>query len=124
LNVNWISEWRLYFLEQKSLAFALRVVKLYKHLRENHESVIAKQVLRSGTSIGANIAEGNYAQSRDDFASKFGIALKEAAETHYWLVLLRKGGFIEEDAAYQSLLADCEELIRMLVASVKTVKVN
>ena len=111
-------------LEEKSQAFALRIVKLYRYLRENHESVIAKQVLRSGTSIGANIAEGNYAQSRDDFASKFGIALKEAAETRYWLVLLLKGGFVEDDAAYQSLHADCEELIRMLVASVKTVKAN
>ena len=111
-------------LEDKSQAFALRIVKLYRHLRDNHESVIGKQILRSGTSIGANIAEGNYSQSRDDFASKFGIALKEAAETRYWLVLLVKGEFIPDDAAYQSLLSDCEELIRMLVASVKTVRAN
>ena len=111
-------------LEEKSQTFALRIVKLYRFLRENHETVLGKQVLRSGTSIGANIAEGNYAQSRDDFASKFGIALKEAAETRYWLVLLLKGGFVKEDAAYQSLLDDCEELIRMLVASVKTVKAS
>ena len=73
----------------KSKAFALRVVRLYKYLRERKESVIAKQMLRAGTSIGANIAESRYAQSKTDFASKLQIALKEAAETEYWLELLR-----------------------------------
>ena len=73
----------------KAKAFALRIVRLYKYLRDRKESVIAKQMLRAGTSIGANIAESRYAQSKSDFAAKLQIALKEAAETQYWLELLR-----------------------------------
>ena len=106
----------------KSKAFALRIVRLYKHLRERKESVIAKQMLRAGTSIGANIAESRYAQSKTDFASKLQIALKEAAETEYWLELLRDGELVDPSSAFDTLLADCTELIKLLTASVKTAK--
>lgn len=108
----------------KSKAFALRVVRLYKYLRERKESVIAKQMLRSGTSIGANIAESRYAQSKSDFASKLQIALKEAAETKYWLELLRDSELVESSSAFDSLCTDCTELIKLLTASVKTAKEN
>ena len=106
----------------KSKAFALRVVRLYKYLRERKESVIAKQMLRSGTSIGSNIAESRYAQSKSDFASKLHIALKEAAETEYWLELLHASELVESSPAFTSLCADCTELIKLLTASVKTAK--
>ena len=108
----------------KSKAFALRVVRLYKYLRERKESVIAKQMLRSGTSIGANIAESRYAQSKTDFASKLQIALKEAAETEYWLELLRDSELVEPSPAFDSLCADCTELLKLLTSSVKTAKEN
>ena len=106
----------------KSKAFALRIVRLYKYLREHKESVIAKQMLRSGTSIGANIAESRYAQSKSDFASKLQIALKEASETEYWLELLRDAELVEPGLASDSICEDCTELIKMLTASVKTAK--
>lgn len=108
----------------KSKSFALRIVRLYKYLREHKESVIAKQVLRSGTSIGANIAESRYAQSKADFASKLQIALKEASETEYWLGLLRDAELVESGIAFDSICDDCTELIKMLTASVKTAKVE
>ena len=96
-------------LKTKSYAFALRVVKLYKYLAfETKEFVLSKQVLRSGTSIGANIAEGNRGQSKADFVNKLSIALKEADETEYWLNLLRDSDFITAAQA-ESLLADCLE---------------
>ena len=107
---------------RKSKAFALRIVRLYKYLRARKESVIAKQMLRSGTSIGANIAESRYAQSKSDFASKLQIALKEAAETEYWLELLRDSELVESSSAFDSLCADCTELIKLLTSSVKTAK--
>ncbi len=106
----------------KSKAFALRVVRLYKFLRDRKESVIAKQMLRSGTSIGANIAESRYAQSKSDFASKLQIALKEAAETEYWLELLRDAELVKSDKAFTSLCDDCTEPIKLLTSSVKTAK--
>ena len=106
----------------KSKAFALRIVRLYKYLREHKESVIAKQMLRAGTSIGANIAESRYAQSKADFASKLQIALKEASETEYWLELLRDAELVEPVPAFDSICDDCTELIKMLTASVKTAK--
>ena len=109
---------------KKSKAFALRIVRLYKYMREHKESVIAKQILRSGTSIGANIAESRYAQSKSDFASKLQIALKEAAETEYWLELLRDAELVEPGPAFDSICEDCTELIKMLTASVKTAKVE
>ena len=106
----------------KSKAFALRVVRLYKFLRDRKESVIAKQMLRSGTSIGANIAESRYAQSKSDFVSKLQVALKEAAETQYWLELLRDAELVKSDKAFTTLCDDCTELIKLLTSSVKTAK--
>ena len=106
----------------KSKDFALRIVRLYKYLREHKESVIAKQMLRSGTSIGANIAESRYAQSKSDFTSKLQIALKEASETEYWLELLRDAELVEPGPAFDSIYDDCTELIKLLTASVKTAK--
>ena len=107
---------------KKSKAFALRIVRLYKYLRDHKESVIAKQMLRAGTSIGANIAESRYAQSKADFASKLQIALKEASETEYWLELLRDAELIERGPTFDSICDDCTDLLRLLTASVKTVK--
>ena len=106
----------------KAKAFALRIVRLYNYLRDRKESVIAKQMLRSGTSIGANIAESRYAQSKSDFVSKLQVALKEAAETQYWLELLRDAEIVKSGKAFNSLCDDCIELIKLLTSSVKTAK--
>ncbi len=101
-------------LKTKSYAFALRVIKLYKHLSESKkEFVLSKQVLRSGTSIGANVAEANQAQSKADFIHKLAIALKESFETDYWLNLLRDSEYISGKQA-NSLLEDCNELQKLL----------
>ncbi len=109
-------------LKDKSYKFALRVVKLYKHLiYENKEYVLSKQVLRSGTSIGANVTEGNQAQSRADFVHKLSIANKEAFETEYWLCLLRDSKYLTRKQA-ASLIEDCNELRKILTASIKTTK--
>ena len=103
----------------KSEVFALNVIRLYKSLcGERHETVLSKQLLRSGTSIGANVAEAVYAQSKADFVSKYRIALKEASESAYWLRLLYKSGYITFDE-YKSLKDQCSELIRMLAAATK-----
>ena len=91
----------------KSKAFALRIIKLYKMLNQQHEHVLSKQMLRSGTSIGANVKEAIRGQSRADFFSKLNIALKEASETEYWLELLHESGYIDNEAAYQSIYKDC-----------------
>lgn len=107
---------------KKSKTFALRIVRLYKYLCGHKESVIAKQMLRAGTSVGANIAESRYAQSKADFASKLQIALKEASETEYWLGLLRDAELVEPGPAFDSICDDCTELLKMLTASVKTAK--
>ena len=107
---------------QRSKKFALRIIKLYKYLKRRGEDVMAKQVLRSGTSIGANVSEGLYAQSREDFASKNSIALKEARETYYWLDLLNDAGYLPKADSTKTLISDCDELIAMLVSTVKTVK--
>ena len=109
-------------LETKSKAFALRIINLYKYLKSKREDVMSKQVLRSGTSIGANVAEGIFAQSADDFISKNSIALKEAHETYYWLDLLQTAGYLPDTDSTKTLLAECKELIAILVASVKTAK--
>lgn len=106
---------------KKSRAFALRVIKLYKYLKRRGEDVMSKQVLRSGTSIGANVSEGLYAQSREDFASKNAIALKEARETFYWLDLLNEAGYLPKTDSTETLISECNELIAMLVSTVKTV---
>ena len=117
-----MNEPRVNILEVKSKAFALRIVKLYQYLRGKKESVLSKQILRSGTSIGANIAEGKYAQSKDDFINKNSVALKEASETLYWLDLLMEANLLDGLDATESLKNDCEELIRILVSSIKTAK--
>lgn len=111
-------------LSVKSYAFALRIVRLYQFIADEHrEFVLSKQVLRSGTSIGANVEESIHAQSKVDFIHKLSIGRKEANETNYWVRLLRDAGYIEEKLAI-SFLADCEELQRMLAASIKTAKSN
>ncbi|MGH9947454.1 MAG: four helix bundle protein [Pyrinomonadaceae bacterium] len=109
-------------LKEKSYGFALRIVRLYKHLCErNKEYVLSKQILRSGTSIGANIAEANQAQSKPDFVHKLSISLKEAVETEYWLNLLNDADYLT-DSQFESLIGDCRELIRILTSSIKTAK--
>lgn len=109
-------------LKEKSYSFALRVINAYKHVvYESKEYVLSKQFLRAGTSIGANVAEANQAQSRPDFISKLGIALKETVETEYWLNLLRDSHFLTEAQA-DSLITDCLEIKAILVASIKTTK--
>ena len=108
--------------ESKSKSFAVRIIKLYRHLSESKkEFVLSKQVLRSGTSIGANVREAERAQSKADFYSKCNIALKEADETAYWLELLHETEYLSEDE-FQSIYSDCQELIRLLVAITKTQK--
>lgn len=108
----------------KSIAFAARIVKPHQYLIENKkEYIISKQIIRSGTSIGANINEANYGQSKADFISKMHIALKETAETEYWLKLLKLSGYITEDMSH-SLLSDCLEIKRLLIASINTAKEN
>ena len=106
----------------KSKRFAVRIVKLYRYLcEEKREYVISKQLLKSGTSIGANVCEAQQAQSRADFLSKLSIALKEAAETDYWLRLLHATEHIN-DQQYASLIEDCRELERLLTAIIKSAK--
>ena len=109
-------------IEEKSFAFAIRIVNLYKHLNEaKKEVVLSKQLLRSGTSIGANVAEAEQAQSTPDFVSKMSIALKEASETKYWIRLLASTNYITE-AETASILNDCVELEKILVSIVKSSK--
>ena len=107
-------------LKEKSYDFAIRTVNLNRYLREEkHEFVLSKQVLRYGTAIGALIREAEFGQSRADFRNKMYIALKEANETDYWLNLLKDTNLIET-REFESISGDCSELIRMLVATVKT----
>ncbi len=109
-------------IQEKSYAFALRTVKLYQHLVERKkEFVLSKQVLRSGTSIGANVEEALGGQSGRDFLAKFNIAYKEARETHYWLRLLLDSGYLT-DAEAVSMIADCEELLKLSGSIIKTMK--
>ena len=106
----------------KSLVFAKRIAKCYRFLRDKkRESVLSKQLLRSGTSIGANVREGLYAQSRKDFISKLNIALKEAGETDYWLDVIHSAEYFTDDE-FNSLKADNEELLRLLTSIIKTTK--
>ena len=106
----------------KSFRYAIRVVELYKYLcAEQKEYVLSKQFLRSGTSIGANIAESQQAQSRADFISKLSIALKETTECKYWLRLLSATGYLPAAQA-ESMLSDCSELEKLLVSILKSVK--
>ena len=109
-------------LKDKSFAFAVRVVKLYRYLKqEQKESVLSRQVLRSGTSIGASVRESINAASKRDFIHKLTISLKEADETSYWLELLFHTQLIEEKI-FKSLINDCNEKIKLLTASIKTAK--
>ena len=109
-------------LKIKSYKFALRIVKLYQFLvKEKKEFVLSKQILCSGTSIGALIREAEFAQSKADFINKMNIALKEANETIYWLEILNESGYFN-DKLFQSLCDDCKELVKMLVSTVKTSK--
>ena len=106
----------------KSFRFAIRIVNLYKHLCENKkEYILSKQLLRAGTSIGANIAEAQQAQSRPDFLSKLNIALKEASESKYWIRLLNATDYLSQEEA-DSVYADCCELEKLLVAIIKTLR--
>lgn len=105
-------------LKTKSFNFALNIVSLYKALRECGEYVMSKQLLRSGTSIGANIAEATMAQTVADFSAKMYIALKEASETLYWVELLSSSGYLAPQTA-EMVKQDCKELISMLVSTTK-----
>jgi len=108
----------------KSLKFAARIVKLHKYLiKEKHESIISKQIIRSATSIGANANEAIYGQSKADFLAKLHISLKETAETEYWLRLLVLSDYITETEG-QSLIDDCLEIKRILIATLNTAKQN
>ncbi|MBR4729475.1 MAG: four helix bundle protein [Prevotella sp.] len=109
-------------LEEKSFQFAIRIINLNRFLIETKkEYILSKQLLRSGTSIGANIAEAQFAQSKADFVSKMHISLKEASETRYWLHLL-EASYLIEKAQLESILSDCNELINMLVSTCRTSK--
>ena len=109
-------------LQEKSEAFAGRIIKLYHFLtKSKHENVMSKQIYRSGTSIGANIAESKNAQSPADFISKLSIALKESDETEYWLKNLHQTGIIN-DIEFESLHNDNIEITKMLTSSIKTIK--
>ena len=104
-----------------SMSFSVQIINLVKELKAKHESVISNQIGRSGTSIGANIYEANYAQGTKDFVSKLEIALKEASETGYWLELLYRTDYIDEQT-YKTLNDQCTSLRVMLVASCRTIK--
>ena len=111
-------------IKDKSFAFAVRIVKLNQYINETHnEYVLSKQILRSGTSIGANVREAGYAQSKKDFLYRMQIALKEASETEYWLDLLLETGYIDKKEAL-SLKDDCTELLKLLTSCVKSTKSN
>ena len=110
-------------LVELSMDFSVDIINLVKFLKSNHETIIANQIGRSGTSIGANIHEAQYAQGTKDFVSKFEIALKEASETGYWLELLYRTSYIDEPT-FKTLSSKCTSLRVMLIASCKTAKEN
>ena len=106
----------------KSYAFALRIVKLYQHMtREKQEFILSKQLLRSGTSIDANVEEGIGGSSSKDFINKLTIANKEARETHYWLRLLKDSGYINKEG-FDSIEKDCNELLKLLYSIINSTK--
>ncbi len=108
----------------KSYAFAIRVIKLYKFLpEEKREYVLSKQLLRSGTAVGALVKEAEHAQSKADFLNKMNVGLKEANETEYWLMLLKDTDYISKNE-FDSINKDCSEILRLLVSIVKTTKVT
>ncbi len=109
-------------LKDKSFEFSVRIVNLYKYLsNEKKETIMSKQVFRSGTSIGANVCEGLQGISTADFLSKLSISLKEACETDYWLRLLHRTGYLE-DILFDSIINDCQELIKLLTSIIKSTK--
>jgi len=109
-------------IQEKSYAFAIRIVNLYKFLCEQKkEFVLSKQMLRSGTAIGANIEEGIEGQSEKDFFAKLNIAYKEARETHYWLRLLKDTGYLSESES-KSMIDDCDDILKIMASIIKTVK--
>ena len=110
-------------IKDKSYAFALQIIQLYKELVAGNEYVLSKQLLKAGTSIGANVEEASAGQSRADFLSKMSIASKEARETHYWLRLIRDSKIIEEEGM-AGILTEAEEMIRILTAIVKSTAEN
>lgn len=111
-------------LAEKSIAFAIRTANFYKYISANKkETILSKQLYRSGTSIGANIHEAIQVPSKADFINKLNVALKEASETNYWLNILYKTDYLD-DKLYKSMTGDCEEIIRILVATIKTAKNN
>ena len=111
-------------LHAKSYVFALRIIRMTKFLRENkQEFILSKQILRSGTAIGALVRESEFAQSRPDFINKLSVELKEANETDYWLNLLKDSDYIANNS-FDSIDSDCGELIALLISSIKTVKNN
>ena len=107
----------------QSIDFAVSIINLVKRLKANHETIISNQIGRSATSIGANIREAQYAHGKQDFISKLQIALKEANETGYWLDLLFRTNYIDENT-YKSLSHDCSSLRIMLISSINTSKEN
>ncbi|MCR5151443.1 MAG: four helix bundle protein [Clostridiales bacterium] len=107
---------------EKSKAFALRIIKLYRYLSaEKQEYVLSKQILRSGTSVGANVREAERGQSKADFYAKMNIALKEISETEYWLELLHESDYIDSNS-FESIHSDCDEIIRILTSITKSQK--
>ena len=111
-------------LREKAKHFAVRTLKLYEYLMlKKREYTVSKQIVRSGTAIGANVCEAQYAQSRADFISKMHIALKEAGETEFWLEVLRDSGYINAKLA-GSLIEDCGEIVSILVSTLNTSKQN
>jgi four helix bundle protein len=113
---------RPHIIRDRAFDFAIRVVNLYKHLQiDKREFVLSKQLLRCGTSIGANLHEAEHAQSKADFISKMSISLKEAAETQYWLRLLHKTDYLS-DKEFQSMYDDCNQLTAIIAAATKTLK--
>ncbi|MCL2342246.1 MAG: four helix bundle protein [Firmicutes bacterium] len=107
-------------IEEKTKQFAIRIIKLYKYLTiKKNEHILSKQLLRSGTSIGANVKEGTRAISKKEFISKLNISYKEAKETEYWLELLKETNYIEENE-YESINRECIEIIKIIVSILKT----
>ncbi len=111
-------------IQEKSYAFAIRIVKLYRYLTgEKNEYVLSKQILRSGTSIGANVEEGIGGQSEKDFFTKLNIAYKEARETHYWLRILRDTSYLSSKES-KDIIDDCNEIMKIIGSIIKTMKMK
>ena len=110
------------FMGNKCMDFSVRIVNLYKHLTQNKkENILSKQLLRSGTSIGANYAEATNAISKADFIAKISISLKECSESKYWIELLHKTNYLSNEE-YESVLNDCNELLALLTTTMKKQK--